>query len=233
MIANIEKLRKNKGYNQDEIANKLDIARQTYSKIESWKKEITLWIVVKLAEILGVEVWEILWEDFSVKEKKEIDWDKYKQIVRFCIENGTWWKFKITKTKLAKLCYLVDFAWYYKHLEPLTGLEYRKIQQWPVPDAFFLVIDEMLEKWKIKLKIETNIKNNYEMFLIENIWWISTPKLNLEEKSFINKICEKWKYKNTKEIVDFTHNQLPWMICSDKKIIPYNLITQEDFDNVY
>jgi len=35
MIANIEKLRKNKGYNQDEIANKLDIARQTYSKIES------------------------------------------------------------------------------------------------------------------------------------------------------------------------------------------------------
>jgi DNA-binding XRE family transcriptional regulator len=35
MIANIEKLRKNKGYNQDEIAKKLDIARQTYSKIES------------------------------------------------------------------------------------------------------------------------------------------------------------------------------------------------------
>lgn len=27
MIANIEKLRKNKGYNQNEIANKLDIAR--------------------------------------------------------------------------------------------------------------------------------------------------------------------------------------------------------------
>jgi hypothetical protein len=47
------------------------------------------------------------------------------------------------------------------------------------------------------------------------------------------KIAEKWKNKNTKEIVDFTHNQLPWSMCYEKEIIPYILITQESFDNVY
>jgi uncharacterized phage-associated protein len=55
----------------------------------------------------------------------------------------------------------------------------------------------------------------------------------LEEKSFLKKIAEKWKTKSTKEIVDFTHNQLPWSVTDHKEIIPYVLITQEDPKNVY
>jgi len=55
----------------------------------------------------------------------------------------------------------------------------------------------------------------------------------LEEKSFLKKIADKWKYKNTQEIIDFTHNQLPWSICYEKEIIPYGLITQENPENVY
>jgi len=50
---------------------------------------------------------------------------------------------------------------------------------------------------------------------------------------WIEKIANKRKKANTKEIVDFTHKQMPWMICYDKEIIPYGLITQEDDDNIY
>ncbi len=49
----------------------------------------------------------------------------------------------------------------------------------------------------------------------------------------IKDIAKKWKNKNTKEIVDFTHKQLPWMVSYDREVIPYNLITQEDLENVY
>jgi len=69
--------------------------------------------------------------------------------------------------------------------------------------------------------------------LISNKERPNTSKLNLEEQSFLKKIADKWKYKNTKEIVDFTHNQLPWSMCYKKEIIPYGLITQEDPKNVY
>lgn len=55
----------------------------------------------------------------------------------------------------------------------------------------------------------------------------------MEEKSLLAKIAKKWKYANVKEIVDFTHEQLPWMICEDKEIIPYGIITQEDPNHVY
>jgi len=35
---------------------------------------------------------------------------------------------KIPKTKLAKLLYLADFSWFYKNLESMSGMSYRKMQ---------------------------------------------------------------------------------------------------------
>ncbi len=41
------------------------------------------------------------------------------------------------------------------------------------------------------------------------------------------------KKANTQEIVDFTHNQIPWKVCREGEIIPYTLINAEDPKNVY
>lgn len=227
MIANIENIRKEKKLTQDEIAKYLWITRQTFSKLEKWNIELTLGQAVKLSELLSIDIDNLIKPDTKVEARKTIDWEKYKQIIQFFIENWTWPKYKITKTKLAKLCYLADFAWYYNNLESITGLEYRRIQQWPVPDAFFSTIDELFTNEIISIEIDWN------SHLITNKSYPKTDKLSLEEKSLLNKIAEKWRYKNNEEIVEFTHNQLPWMICYDKEIIPYGLITQEDPDNVY
>jgi len=229
MITNIEKNRKEKNKTQDEVAKYLWITRQTYSKIEKWSIEPTLWQAVKLSELLWIDFDNLIKADTKTQARKAIDWEKYKQIIQFFIENWTdrIGGYKITKTKLAKLCYLADFTWYYYNLEPITWLEYRKIQQWPVPDAFFSTIDELFNEEAISINIDWN------SHLISNKWHVDTSKLSLEEKSLLMKIANKWKYKNTKDIVDFTHNQLPWMICYDKEIIPYWLITQEELENVY
>lgn len=73
----------------------------------------------------------------------------------------------------------------------------------------------------------------WKSHLIENIWNPSKDKLSEDEMSMLKEIAKKWKWKQTHEIVEFTHNQLPWMICYDKEIIPYGLITQEEVENVY
>ena len=227
MIKNIESLRKENKITQDDIAKYLWITRQTFSKIEKWSIELTLWQAVKLAEILWVNIDNFIKSDVKTEVTKKTDWEKYKQIIQFFIEHWTnsWWK--IPKTKLAKLCYLGDFAWYYLNLESLTNLDYRRIQQWPVPDAFFAMIEEMEENEDISLEIE------WKAHLIKNISFPRGDKLSLEEKSLLMKIAKKWQKSNTKEIVDFTHNQLPWSMCEDKELIPYILITQEDPENVY
>jgi hypothetical protein len=69
--------------------------------------------------------------------------------------------------------------------------------------------------------------------MIENISDSETSNLNTDEINLIRDICKKRKKANTQEIVNFTHKQLPWMMCQDKEIIPYEFITQEDPDHVY
>jgi len=138
---------------------------------------------------------------------------------------------KITKTKLAKLVYLSDFAWFYRKLESMSGMPYRKIQYGPVPDSYFRAIDELFEDGKIAISptedgamLISETRNGAKVILSE---------INKEEEKLIKDISKKWKGKNTKEIVAFTHNQLPYAICSDNEIIPYELITQENPEDVY
>ena len=57
--------------------------------------------------------------------------------------------------------------------------------------------------------------------------------LSKEQKDLIKNISKKWASKKTQEIVNFTHNQMPYSICRENEIIPYILITQEDPDKVY
>ena len=63
--------------------------------------------------------------------------------------------------------------------------------------------------------------------------YLSALKVLYNKKYLIKKIAEKWKNKKTSEIVNFTHIQLPYSICRDNELIPYELITQEDPDSVY
>jgi len=112
MTQNIEKFRKDKKLTQDEVAKYLGITRQTFSKLEKGNIEPTLGQAVKLAELLWVEIDNFINSDIKTTKTQKFDWERYKQIVQFFIENWTSKWYKITKTKLAKLCYLADFAWY-------------------------------------------------------------------------------------------------------------------------
>ena len=58
-------------------------------------------------------------------------------------------------------------------------------------------------------------------------------KLDDDELNVIRLLGEAWKDKQTQEIVDFTHDQLPWQICREGEVIPYGLITQEEPEKVY
>jgi len=128
------------------------------------------------------------------------------------------------------MLYLADFAWFYEQSESMSGLQYRRIKYGPVPDLYFRAIDELEEDGKI------TIDRKGEPLLISENAASGQQKLNLlseKELALIGKISLKWDKRKTSEIVDFTHNQLPYKICQPEEIIPYELITQQDPDYVY
>jgi transcriptional regulator with XRE-family HTH domain len=153
MIQKLKILREQAKLSQGEVAQKLEVSRPTYVRIEQGESEPTLSQMKRLAEILGVSPESFLCEESAMKTADFED-EKYKQVLLNCIKYGADDDGKITKTKLAKLAYLLDFAWFYKNLKPLTGLQYRRMAQGPVPDAFFRSIDELFENGTIAIEFK-------------------------------------------------------------------------------
>ena len=96
---------------------------------------------------------------------------------------------------------------------------------------YFRALDELEDEGRIN----RDNKNSDVILISENEGSKRSPlnKLNKQELDLIKKIAEKWKDKKTRDIVNFTHNQLPFKLCAPDEIIPYELIVQEDPKYVY
>jgi transcriptional regulator with XRE-family HTH domain len=220
----IKSLRKEHGFSQLEISKKLDISRTSYISFEQGKRELTLSEAEKLTDVFGISITEI---ESGIKA----NYEKYKEMILAYLRSKPDMRDGVPKTKLAKLLYLADFSWFYKNLKSMSGMEYRKIQFGPVPDLYFRAIDELFESGKIDIK-----KTSEGAMLISQTRGGETTllkEISREEKDLIDDISNKWCGKRTQEIVDFTHNQMPYSICRENEIIPYELITQEDPENIY
>ena len=223
----IKYLRQEKDLNQSTVSDRLGMSRPSYIEVEKGEKDLTLGQLKELAGIFQVSLEELLFDTVQTASN-DYNLYKYKQIIMNCLQyGGDTTDGRLTKTKLAKLAYLADFAWFYDNLKPMSGLLYRRIPRGPVPDQYFRVIDELFESGAI------SIKNKGVAFMIEATEKASSDLLSEEELALIKQIATEWKDRNTQEIVNFTHGQLPWKICRQGEFIPYELITQEDPEHVW
>jgi len=219
----IKELRERKKISQDTISKKINISRSNYINFEKGKVDLNLSQALKLSNLFGISLDDL-------KNNLFPDYIKYKEMILAFLRNVKSQDKKIPKTKLAKLLYLADFSWYYYNLKSMSGMKYRKIQFGPVPDTYFRVIDELEDEGKI------SIDRKGDMLLIsenDNSKKRNLGNLSKEEIKLINKISHKWNDKKTNEIVEFTHNQLPYILCQLDEIIPYELIIQQDPNDVY
>jgi DNA-binding XRE family transcriptional regulator len=229
-IQKIKELRIKKRLSQEQVAQAIGVSRPTYTAIEAGKKQdLDLGEAQKLAKFFGITLNELISGTIE-------DIEKYKQMILTYLrmEISTTRGGRVPKTKLAKLLYLADFAWFYDHLESMSGMPYKKFPYGPVPDTFFRVLDELENDEKIT--IDRIREDGKDVFLISESESNKNEKITAisdKEKELMKKIAEKWRDKRTQEIVNFTHNQLPYVLCRDNEVIPYGLITQEDPGCVY
>ena len=205
------------------MAQKLGISRQSYMAVERGAREMTLLEAEKLCELYGISI-----EELSTATAPQ--YEKYKQMILAYLKSPVSRDGRVPKTKLAKLLYLADFAWYYEKLESMSGMQYVHRAYGPVPDPYFRALAELEQEGKII----TDCKG--DAMLVSIGAGADKQKLDLlgkEEIALMKKISTKWKDKRTQEIVDFTHEQLPYKLCAPDEVIPYELITQQDPEYVY
>ncbi len=216
----IKGIRKERGLSQSFMAEKIGVSRPSYVAIEKGARDLTLGEFKKLSGILNVSLEEL--------ENKELpNYEKYKQMILAFLRKGG----AIPKTKLAKLLYFADFAWFYYHLRSMSGMQYRKIQYGPVSDTYFRMIDEMFDKGEINI---TQTKEGAMLIAqTRSGAKVDLSKIDKKEEELIENIEKKWKDKKTNEIVDFTHKQLPYLYAEDNEVVSYGLFTQENPDEIY
>lgn len=229
-ISNIKRLREQLGISQSVAAERLGVSRPSYDKVETGEKELTIKQASDLAGMLGVSFNDLFGDSFG-EITDSYDERRYKDMIRrFILYAGADGDGRIPKTKLAKLLYLADFTWFYEHLESISGLEYRRIPQGPVPDEYFRVIDDMYDTGEIDIKFSGKAMM---ISLNEDALDPQDKMVSDKQDELFKDIAKEWKEARTEAIVNFTHSQDPWRMCAESEIIPYELIIQEDPDRVY
>lgn len=221
IIKKVTSLREQSGLTQEEVASKLGISRQRWILVEKGERDLSTEELEILAALFGIDVADFFEEIPNVK--------KFKQMYFACLKFAANEHGNVPKTKLAKLLYLADFTNFFKSLEPMSGVKYRRLDYGPVADIFFSITDDLLESGKINI----DILDRGAQMISSRTKEEDTSELSESELSQIKEICESWKDKPTQEIVNFTHEQKPWKMCRDGEYIPYSLIIQEDPDHVY
>lgn len=216
----VRELRQKRGLSQSELAQKLGLSRASYIAIEQGKRELTLGECERLAQILGVSMSDI-------ERGESANYEKYRQMILTFLGMNEY----VTKTKLAKLLYFADFAWYYSHLESMSGMEYRKIQYGPVADSYFRLIDEMVDAGEIAI----DFKEEGAMHVSQTATGARhrLTEITSDEETLMHEINEKWKGRKTAEIVSYTHKQMPYMFAEDNEIVSYEIFGQENPDEIF
>jgi transcriptional regulator with XRE-family HTH domain len=222
----IRNLREERKLTQADVAVRLYVSRLTYISIENGDKKPNIDQLEAISAILGTTTQNLLFPGVIALQNSNLS--KYRQMCQACIQHGgSVIDGKITKTKLAKILYLVDFSWFVKTGKSMSGLNYRALPRGPVADEFFQMTDEMFESGQVQIEAKG------AALLFSNTEQPSYAELSDNEQRHIIKVSEKWRSSDTQTIVDFTHKQFPWTFTNPGMEIPYDLAKQIPVDQLY
>jgi transcriptional regulator with XRE-family HTH domain len=224
----LKRIRERNRLSQEDVARVIGISRTSVSDIERDKRDIEYGEMKRLAAFLCIDVVDL----FNADPVPQARLDKYREMLMQVASSFREMTGKdIPKTFLAKLVYLADFAWFYQHLEPMSGMAYYRREYGPVANEYFTALGTLVDEGHLQTASGKQAQWYRPVSLEDRPF--SPQYLSVQEVELIDRIVEKWKDATTKEIVEFTHSQLPWQICLPNEVIPYSLITQEEPEHVF
>lgn len=151
----------------------------------------------------------------------KLDKNKVYNVILYLIDES------ISKTKLLKEMFYVDFLFYKKNCKSLTGLEYCKLPYGPVPDEFEEILNNGYNA-KI-ISCDYKIKNGYESIDISKKKQFDKSVFCEEELKVLEYVKKYFKNYNVKNIVDFSHKENAYIQTKDYNKISYDYSFDIDF----
>lgn len=233
-------LRESNNYSQEELAEKLNITRQSYIKYEKTGIVNDVALVKKIAKLFEVEYsciienkipkvysYNIIEEEPKVEEPDMRinipinNIEKFKQVFLYIL-NKVGAKPNIGQTVLYKLLYFIDFDYYELFEEQLMGLKYIKNTFGPTPVDFAKIVKEM-EKEQVIEEVRTKYFDKEMTKYLPRI----KPDLSVlsaRELEHINNTLARLSDKTATELSEYSHKDIPWIGTEYKEIIDYDSV---------
>lgn len=150
----------------------------------------------------------------------KINEKKYKNAIIFFakkIQNST-----LGKLKMMKLLYYLDFDFFEKYGRSVTGDEYLRFDNGPVPRMGEKILKEMNGR-EIKIT-RRKIGNGYnDQMHIEALVDFDMNVFDREELLMLDEIADKWEKFTGTEMKNASHGEAPWIAAAPDGVIDYNL----------
>lgn len=233
-------LRKKTNLSQDELSKLMNIKRVTLSKIENNERKLLAEELIQLSSIFNISIDELVNPDKmpkinlkkEVNAKKQVEnsiridvpqqnVEKFKQVLLYILKKvGS--KPNIGQTVIYKLLYFIDFNYYEKYEEQLIGATYIKNNYGPTPIEFKKITDQMIKDNEIE-----EVKSEHFNYPQTKYLPIVEPDLSVlkgNELEMINRVLKDLSDKNAKEISDYSHRDVPWIVSEKEKPIKYESV---------
>ena len=240
---NLLSLRKNADLSQDFMAKNLSMSRATYIKLEKGLRSPTLKELEKIATILEVDLETLISKteaslvDSSLIDEMQkipqlnkvkvdgaeikLDETKLTSVLLYVLEKvGS--RSNIGETVLYKLFYFIDFDYYEKFSQSITGLKYRHNYYGPTPsNSFRVLIKEMVQNKELQI-VETVFHDRVQKKYLATVA-PDLEVLNGQEIEHINEVLGRLGHKTAAEITDYAHQDTPWLVTEQGEEIDYRL----------
>ena len=243
----IKELGEQNKFSQEYLAEKLGVSRPTYIQIENGKRDITVPEAKKLASIFSLSLESFLENNVSATQEVVLESDtqnekesdirivmpranvkKFKEVLLYVLSKvGA--KPNIGETALYKLLYFIDFDFYEKFEEQLTGAHYIKNHYGPTPVEFKKIVENMEGKKEIE-----RVKSSYFQYEQKKYLPRREPdlkSLSAQEIKHIDEVLARLSDKNANELSDYSHNDVPWKVHKSGEIISYESVFYRDSEH--
>jgi len=242
-VESISGLRTKANLSQQAVADAIGVARTTYINLETGKRSPNLDEINALAEYYQISPAELIsggsggassvnepvaaykFDSVAAEEIAPRDIDpqakpeKLREVLLYVLEKvGA--KPNVGETVLYKLLYFIDFDYYEKTGQSITGLTYIRNHFGPTPTRDFIsVVEGMKASHELEVVETKYFKNTQKKYL--PLKGVNLKALNAEELRHIDATLARLSDKTATELGELSHYDTPWLAASDGKPIDY------------
>ena len=238
----IKQLRKQAGVSQEMVADAIGVARATYASLEADRRPPNLDEINALAEYYQIAPADLISGETNVVNEPVVPYnfkaseeeitprdidpqtnpEKLREVLLYVLEKvGA--KPNVGETVLYKLLYFIDFDYYEKTGQSITGLTYVRNHFGPTPALDFKRAVEGMEANDDLEIVETKYFSNTQKKYLPNVK-TDLHGLSAGEIKHIDETLARLSDKTASELSELLHYDTPWLVAKQGEPINYRFV---------